>query len=360
LRHRAADQSKALQTLRDDVAHLSQRLDDTRADMRAWERRQRRDLLTVGDMAAAQSSAAFFRREMGAATTHFSEVDALTAAMKATLVPGLFLEFGVASGGTLRTIAEYAPAGTVFGFDSFEGLPEHWRSGYDAGQFAQEQLPEVPGAELVVGWFDATLPGFLEQHREPVAFLHLDADLYSSTKVLLDLLQPRLRPGTVILFDEYFDDPGWEEHEHRAWTEFVARTGIEFEYLGLTADDEQVSMRPTLVPVQEGWGTGSTTRSRSRRRTAQTGVPVIAGSHAGWSRVVPCAARGQPVAPRHTAATGSQPGFLEATTRDRGTADQRPYPHRRDSPPGDQRGRQRVPDGPRWREETRPAGEHVS
>jgi hypothetical protein len=136
----------------------------------------------------------------------------------------------------------------VYGFDSFEGLPEHWRQGFAAGTFATAELPEVPGAELVVGLFDQTLPGFLAEHPEPVAFLHVDADLYSSTVTVLRALAPRLQAGTVIVFDEYFNFPGWVEHEHRAWQEFVADTGLEFEYLGFTADDEQLSVRLRTAP----------------------------------------------------------------------------------------------------------------
>ncbi|MDJ0106389.1 TylF/MycF/NovP-related O-methyltransferase, partial [Rhodococcus erythropolis] len=79
----------------------------------------------------------------------------------------------------------------------------------------------------------------------PVAFLHLDADLYSSTKTVLDLLGDRLVPGSIVVFDEFFNYPGWQQHEYRAWTEFVTRTGISFEYLGYTVDNEQVIVEIT-------------------------------------------------------------------------------------------------------------------
>lgn len=221
------------------------------SSMRAWERRQRRDLFTATEQHAASTSARFMEREMSRATPWFVKSDTLAAAVKASPAEGLYLEFGVHTGGTLRQIVEMAPAGSVYGFDSFEGLPEDWRMFFAAGTFGGEEIPEVPGAELVVGWFDQTLPGFLAEHPEPVAFLHLDADLYSSTVTVLEALEDRLRPGTVLLFDEYFNFPGWEAHEHRAWTEFVARTGLSFEYLGFTADDEQLSLRITAMAGRE-------------------------------------------------------------------------------------------------------------
>ena len=133
----------------------------------------------------------------------------------------------------------------VFGFDVFSGLPQTWRTGFPAGEFAQENLPQVRGAQLVPGLFEDTLSGFLEKHPGPVSFVHLDADLYSSTKSVLDRLERRLVAGTVIVFDEFFNFPGWQEHEYRAWAEFVDRTGVGFEYLSYTANHEQVVARIT-------------------------------------------------------------------------------------------------------------------
>jgi hypothetical protein len=260
-----------LAALRDEVRGLRERLDAVDAGLRDymwwWERRQRRDVLTAVDYEALRTSAAFVRAEFGPAEPHPNKFDTLRAALACAPQDGLFLEFGVATGSTLKVIVEKAPAGSVHGFDSFEGLPEHWRPGFPAGAFATEQLPDVPGANLVVGWFDDSLPGFLEQHREPVAFLHLDADLYSSTRTVLEALAGRLREGTVILFDEYFNYPGWEEHEHRAWTEFVAEHGLSFEYLGYTADDEQVAVRLLTAPEVPADAASAGTRSLEGSRS---------------------------------------------------------------------------------------------
>jgi hypothetical protein len=156
---------------------------------------------------------------------------------------GLVVEFGVASGLSLREIA--ARRLPAHGFDSFEGLPEDWIPGAKAGTFAQQHLPEVGGAELHVGWFEDTLPTFLAAHSGPFAFVHLDADLYSSTKTVFELGEDRFVPGTVLLFDEYFNYPGWEQHEHRAFTEFIAHTEHTFEYLSYNSRGEQVLARIT-------------------------------------------------------------------------------------------------------------------
>jgi hypothetical protein len=160
---------------------------------------------------------------------------------------GLALEFGVATGATLKIIAS-AREGAVFGFDSFQGLPEAWRSGFPVGAFTVHEPPDVPGAELVVGLFEDTLPVFLAEHPGPVDFLHVDCDLYTSTRTVLTHVGPRLRPGSVIVFDEYFNYPGWQRHEHRAWLEHVAENAVGFSYAAYTVDHEQVMVRVTSVP----------------------------------------------------------------------------------------------------------------
>jgi predicted O-methyltransferase YrrM len=108
-------------------------------------------------------------------------------------------------------------------------------------------VPDGPRAEIVPGWFDEVLPGFLESHPGPVDVLHLDADLYSSTAGVLQQVGPRLRPGSVVVFDEFFNYPGWQGHEHRAWMEFVERENVGFRYEVFTHDNEQVVVVITSV-----------------------------------------------------------------------------------------------------------------
>ncbi|MCD4533144.1 class I SAM-dependent methyltransferase [Nocardioides sp. cx-169] len=171
-----------------------------------------------------------------------SKLQLLRDALASAPSGGLVLEFGVASGLTLREIATTRP--DAHGFDSFEGLPEDWRSGYEAGRFAQDP-PDVNGAELHVGWFADTLPVFLETHPGPIDFVHMDADLYSSTKTIFDCAFDRFVPGTVILFDEYFNYPRWQQHEHKAFAEFLDHYAGGFEYLGYNAMHEQLAVRLT-------------------------------------------------------------------------------------------------------------------
>ncbi|MGH3973372.1 MAG: TylF/MycF/NovP-related O-methyltransferase [Pseudonocardiaceae bacterium] len=206
------------------------------------EFRSRRDLWAAGEREAAASSERFVRDVMPTARAFDDALATLEYALSLASLDGMALEFGVYSGRTLKVIADARQHKQVFGFDSFQGLPEDWRVNIPAGTFATEQLPDVAGAELVVGWFNDTLPEFLANHPGPVAFLHLDADLYSSTTTVLEHVGPRLLPGSVIMFDEYFNYPGWEKHEHRAWNEFVTKSGIDCQYVAYTCNHEQVAV----------------------------------------------------------------------------------------------------------------------
>ncbi len=156
----------------------------------------------------------------------------LDTALSYAEVQGLYLEFGVWSGRTINFIAERRKS-IVHGFDSFEGLPENWYGTYDKGSFATEGwMPEVrSNVSLHKGWFENTLPVFVDEQTEMVAFLHIDCDLYSSTQTIFQHLGDKIVKGTVIVFDEYFNYPGWQDHEHKAFQEFLVTRNLSARFL---------------------------------------------------------------------------------------------------------------------------------
>ena len=169
----------------------------------------------------------------------------LTACTKAATVDGLWLEFGVYRGRTLMAIANNT-TNLVYGFDSFEGLPEHWDDDNPLGVYSLNgDIPfgaicgsndDNPGMydssstvtvqpwskniRLVKGLFQDTLENFLDLHTEPIAFMNIDSDLYSSAKYILDLT-----------FDELCDYPTYREHEIKAFAEFLLETKYDYECL---------------------------------------------------------------------------------------------------------------------------------
>lgn len=177
-----------------------------------------------------------------------NRLEHLRHALKIAPVTGYALEFGVYRGGSLNWLARWSesrPDPRVFGFDSFQGLPEDWQMSPAAraerGCFALAELPTVlANARLVPGRFEHTLPGWLSEHQGPVAFVHLDADLYSSTRFALAQLDARIVPGTVLVFDELSDWTGqhkydqWREGEWRALAEWQAAGGRRIQVLSRT------------------------------------------------------------------------------------------------------------------------------
>jgi hypothetical protein len=156
---------------------------------------------------------------------------------------GLFMEFGVYQGDTINFIASNTDQ-IVYGFDSFEGLPEDWRSQFVKGTFKVDKLPNVKkNVKLIKGWFENSLPQFIEENPNKCAFIHIDCDLYSSTNTIFNLLSNKITKNTIIVFDEFFNYPGWKEGEYKSFIEFIDNNNIKFEYLGYCRYDEQVAVK---------------------------------------------------------------------------------------------------------------------
>ena len=135
---------------------------------------------------------------------------------------GMIMEFGVATGSSIIRIANQFPNRPVYGFDSFEGLPEDWRNNYKKGHFKCEPPENLPSnVHLVIGLFQDVLEKFLKDHPDPIAFIHMDADLYSSTAYVLNAIKNQLKDGTIIAFDEFCGYDGYEEGEYKAFQEFL-------------------------------------------------------------------------------------------------------------------------------------------
>jgi hypothetical protein len=201
---------------------------------------------------ALQRSADYVERAMPDALGFDSQRELIDYALQAVAIDGHYLEFGVYTGGTIRYIARRIGKRTIHGFDSFEGFPEAW-SGFGLGGKSFDvkgRLPRVPdNVRLHQGLFDASLPKWLAESPGLAAFIHIDCNLYGSTKTVLELIAPRLTNGTVILFDEYFNYPNWEQHEFKAFQEFVGARRVKYTYLAFAR--QQVAVRIESIGTGE-------------------------------------------------------------------------------------------------------------
>lgn len=145
-----------------------------------------------------------------------------------------YLEFGVCQGTSLRWWVNNNtnPETKYYGFDTFEGLPEDWGAAFKKGDMSAA-IPQIDDkrVEFFKGLFQDTVPGFLISHpmengRRKV--IHLDADLFSSTLYALSKLSDVLKPGDIVLFDE-FNVPN---HEYYALRIFEKTFYREFKLIG--------------------------------------------------------------------------------------------------------------------------------
>lgn len=204
-----------------------------------------RNLLYELQLRARADSADYVEAQMRDAMMFADRWELLDYCVSLAAPKGLFIEGGVGKGDSIRKLASIVP-GDIHGFDTFTGLPEDW-SGTEArrGKFSTGgSLPKVPAnVHLHKGLFDETLPRLLAQTEDNISFLHVDCDTYNATRSIFSQLKKRILPGTVIVFDEYFNYPNWRQHEFRAFQEYVREENISYGYLGYAIREGQVAVR---------------------------------------------------------------------------------------------------------------------
>lgn len=202
------------------------------------------DLELIRTISAASTSAALIDLLMGDAKACATRIDVMRTAFQAAKSDGFICELGVYRGQSLNEIARHYAPSAVHGFDTFTGLPVFWREGFPEGAFdvTSEKLVFEKNCVLHKGLFSDTLPVFLEEVVGPAKLIHVDCDLYSSTVSALEALAPRIKTGTVIVFDEYFNYPGWQEHEHKALDEFLKVSQLKCEYISYNKIGQQVAI----------------------------------------------------------------------------------------------------------------------
>jgi hypothetical protein len=144
-----------------------------------------------------------------------------------------YFEFGVAGGHSFRWWLQNNsnPSSQFFGFDTFEGLPEKWGP-FEKGAMAHtlESLDiNDQRAGFYKGLFQQTLIPFLEKYGAGnKKLIHIDSDLFSSALFVLTQLYRFLRPGDILLFDEF----AVPQHEFLAFKIFTESFYVDYEVAG--------------------------------------------------------------------------------------------------------------------------------
>jgi hypothetical protein len=153
--------------------------------------------------------------------------------VEAARVPGIFLEAGVAMGGSAIVIAKTKSRERELRlYDVFEMLPppsasddprshavyQEFVDGKASGPvdrnyvahakdllaFTRDNMarmgvdPDAENIRFVKGLYESTL-----RIEEPVAFAHIDCDWYDSVKLCIDRIAGHVSPQGIMLFDDY-------------------------------------------------------------------------------------------------------------------------------------------------------------
>lgn len=162
----------------------------------------------------------------------------------------LVLEFGVYKAGMINHQARKFPDLDFVGFDSFEGLQQHWsgmapEKTFDLGG----RLPRVRrNVGLVKGWFAESGPRWKMQN--PAAgiplLVHVDCDTYAATVDVLELCADYVEHGLVIYFDDYFGFPDWRSGGYKALKEISERRRWRLTYLSYGTKEAAVLAEPSI------------------------------------------------------------------------------------------------------------------
>ena len=174
-----------------------------------------------------------FYQEQWDYTRRFILYEAIAKQENLLSQPVDYFEFGVAGGFSFKWWLEknQLPGSRFFGFDTFEGLPEKWGA-FEKGSmaYAMESLQiNDSRASLYKGLFQETLNPFLEKYdNSNRKLIHIDSDLFSAALFVMTQMYRFLKPGDILLFDEF----AVPQHEFLAFKIFTESFYIDYDVIG--------------------------------------------------------------------------------------------------------------------------------
>ncbi len=167
-------------------------------------------------------------------------------------VPGAIVECGVFKGTSLIRFATFRDllgnsfSKKIIGFDTFGKFPESsFKDDKEMRQYhidtaggesiSKQQLMDVfkhksidKHVELIEGDITKTLPIYIKSNPElKISLLNLDTDIYDPSRIILELLYPRIVKGGILLLDDYGSFPG----ETKAVDEYFKNKNIKIHKL---------------------------------------------------------------------------------------------------------------------------------
>jgi hypothetical protein len=143
---------------------------------------------------------------------------------------GDYLEFGVYRGASFIMASQLAgkyqqESMRFFAFDSFQGLPDSEGETFQKGEYqcSREMFTkiikqggmDIDKVTIVEGFYEDCLTDSVksEYNLDWASIIHMDCDIYSSTKKALQFIEDLVGPGSVIIFDDWhaFDESDRKE-----------------------------------------------------------------------------------------------------------------------------------------------------
>ncbi len=159
-----------------------------------------------------------------------------------------FAEFGVFEGLTLNLFAKNLKNKKCYGFDSFEGLPVAWGNILPKGYFKTDILKSKHKNIIIIpGKYEDILVSFLSNYSGKFDLIHIDCDLYSSTKFIFDNIYSKLYDTSFLIMDEFYGYPSYEKYEYKAFFEFVSKFKLNYQFLGYSNKSVLVKLTKNLL-----------------------------------------------------------------------------------------------------------------
>ena len=159
-----------------------------------------------------------------------------------------YLEFGVYKGDSIKYFSSINSNNnsTFTGFDSLEGLPEDWlelsRTVKSNTFDVEGKLPETDDTRIsfIKGMFQTTLSNFIKGYKSNNQMvIHIDCDIYSATLFVLTHMNELIKPGTIIIFDEFYS----LLHEFRALEDYSSSYLRDYQVVSMTDNYDQVAIK---------------------------------------------------------------------------------------------------------------------
>jgi SAM-dependent methyltransferase len=131
--------------------------------------------------------------------------------------PAKFIEVGVAKGGILAIVSKYSPDTLIYGLDSWEEMPDitdeddivhkkynkvKWSNMDDVYNSFKLIEASTNNLKLIKGYLEETIPKNKDELNN-IDVLRLDVDWYNATSFCLINLYNNVKPGGLIIIDDY-------------------------------------------------------------------------------------------------------------------------------------------------------------